>query len=251
MSSEKALETLAVFQDRLSKLHGVQSSSNWEVEWEILRIDVNEWIKSTFATDSIEYRKVKKVLFPGPVIIGAFSNEYRYFLGQAKRLQQSLTLVEHRLTQGQAGLLDETPDEHLIEPGTPHSAYVFLRDIVEGASRLVFLVDPYVDRTLFSLLSNVAAGVEIRILTRPQNVPADFVTEAGKFTQQSGAQLECRVGLDDFHDRFFAIDDRLFFSGASLKDLGKKGSVVGEIQDIKDQIVIRLEKMWQSASALK
>ena len=251
MSSEKALEMLAVFQDRLSKLQGVQSSSNWEVEWEILMIDVNEWIKSTFATDSIEYQKIKKVLFPGPVIIGAFSNEYVYFLGKAKRLQQSLTLVEHRLTQGQAGLLQETPDEHLIEPGTQHSAYVFLRDIIKAASGAALLVDPYVDGSIFDLLSNVSASVKVRILTRKKNLPSDFAKELRLFVKEKGISVEARVGLGDFHDRFLAIDDRLFFSGASFKDLGKKGSVVGELQDIKDQIMKRLEKMWQSASALK
>ncbi len=249
MGHEKALETVAMFLNTLESLVQMGSDSNWRDEWHIYQNDVEEWIKGTFDEGSKDYREIHQVLHPEISIAG--TNPYRDFMSDARYLKRSLALVEHRLKQGQAQPLQETADERLIEPGTPHSAYVFLRDIVEGASRRVFLVDPYVDRTLFSLLSNVAASVEIRILTRLRNVPADFVTEAGKFAQQSGAQLECRVGLADFHDRFLAIDDRLFFSGASLKDLGKKGSVVGEIQDIKDQIVKRLEKMWQSASALK
>lgn len=249
MSSEKALEMLATLQERLESLLQMGPNSDWRVKWDIWRNDIEEWIKGTFEEGSKDYQEIYGMLHPTVFAVGG--DPYRDFVFEAQRLQRGFALIEHRLKEGQAQPLQETADERLIEPGTPHSAYVFLRDIIEAASRRVFLVDPYVDRTLFSLLFNVAAGVEIRILTRPQNVPADFVTEAGKFTQQSGAQLECRVGLDDFHDRFLAIDDRLFFSGASLKDLGKKGSVVGEIQDIKDQIVKRLERMWQSASTLK
>ena len=249
MSNEKALETVAMFQEKLRSLLEMGPNSNWRVEWDICQNDIGEWIKGTFEEGSKDYQEIHRILHPTVLVLGR--DDYQGFVYDAQRLQRSFALTEHRLKEGQAQPLQDTADELLIEPGTPHSAYVFLRDIVEAASRLVFLVDPYVDRTLFSLLSNVAAGVEIRILTRPQNVPADFVAEAGKFIQQSGVQLECRAGLADFHDRFLATDDRLFFSGASFKDLGKKGSVVGEIQDIKDQIVKRLEKMWQSASALK
>ena len=169
MSNEKALETVAMFQEKLRSLLEMGPNSNWRVEWDICQNDIEEWIKGTFEEGSKDYQEIHRILHPTVLVLGR--DDYQGFVYDAQRLQRSFALTEHRLKEGQAQPLQDTADELLIEPGTPHSAYVFLRDIVEAASRLVFLVDPYVDRTLFSLLSNVAARVEIRILTRPQNVP--------------------------------------------------------------------------------
>ncbi len=250
MSQEAALQAVGTFRGWLDKL--LQTGPGWELEsqWYILKNDIDEWVSTTFEDNSKDYRQIDRILHPMTVILGAIGNRHLEISGKAERLLEAFALVENRLKEGQA-MLPVTPDEHLIEPGTPHSAYVFLRDIVEPASRLVFAVDPYVDRSLFSLLSNVAASVEIRILTRQQNAPADFVIEASKFVQQIGANLDCRAGLNDFHDRFLVVDNRLFFSGASFKDLGKKASVVAEVQDIKARTLAELETRWNSATQLK
>jgi len=224
--------------------------SGWQTARDILRNDIDEFAQSRFKDKSPDRAAIMNALYPRSFSI--YGSQWQNFMNDyGQEIPSALALVRHRIVKGQARLAEDEPDQHLIEPGTPHSAYVFLRDIVETASQSVFLVDPYVDRSLFSLLTNAPAGVEIRILTRQQNVPADFVAEASKFTQQTGANLECRAGLNDFHDRFLVADDKLFFSGASFKDLGKKGSVVAEVNDIKGQTLNELEARWNSASSLK
>jgi len=247
---EEVLAQLDELLGRWKDLMNAGPVADWRTTRDILRNDIEEFADKWFDKASPDRTTVQHALYPsGFSIYGSpwqnFSNDY----GEA--IPRALRVVKHRIENGQAKLLQTMADEHLIEPGTPHSSYVFLRDIVEAASRLIFLVDPYVDRSLFSLLSNVPAGVEIRILTRQQNAPADFVTEASKFVQQTGAKLVCRAGLNDFHDRFLAVDDKLFFSGASFKDLGKKGSVVAEVDDIKAQTLKELEARWNSAPPLK
>lgn len=224
--------------------------NGWRFKWDILANDIQVFADRTFDKGSEDYQALHDALHPVMVSVGG--DEKRGFLDDyGEPVARALALVKHRLEQGHADLLQKKPDEILIEPGTPHSAYVFLRDVVQAASRLVFLVDPYVDRSIFSLLSNVPTGVEIRVLTRQQNAPADFAAEALKFTQQFGSNLECRAGLNDFHDRFLVVDEKLFLSGASFKDLGKKVSVVAEVQDIKAHTLAELEARWNSAGPLK
>ena len=249
MSQETAMQAIETFRERLYALVRVASISELEIQWEIIRNDIDEWIGAAFERESRDYQEINRILHPMAISIGP-SNPYLEVSTDSDRLLRAFALVEHRLKQGQARLLQLTPDEHLIEAGTPHSAYVLLRIIIESASRLVFLVDPYVDRTLFPLLSNAPAGVEIRILTRQAKTPADFVTEATKFIHQTSANLDCRAGLDDFHDRFLVVDDKLFFSGASFKDLGKKASVVAKVEDVKTQTITELEARWNCATPL-
>ncbi len=251
VNTEQALVSTQELLARLKQLRGSQGKKDrWRIDADIIRNDAEEFAETTFPKKSPEHTALYKALYPAGY--SNFGNAWeRFWSDYGSHLERALQVVKHRLQQGQARLLQHAADEHLIEPGTPYSAYILLRQLVESATSSILLADPYVDRTLFPLLSNAGNNVPIRILTRQQNVPADFVTEAAKFMQQTGAQLECRAGIDDLHDRFLVVDDRLFFSGASFKDLGKKGSVVAEIKDIKIQSVAELEKRWKSATVLR
>jgi hypothetical protein len=236
--------------ERMKDLLQAGPYDSWKVDKEILMNDIREFAKMTFAKESTDHAHIMHVFNPrSSYIYGTEWSNWVQTYGE--RMETALSVVRHRLEEGQTKLLQVAPGQHLIEPGTPHTAYVLLRDIVGSASRFVFLVDPYVDRSLFSLLSNVHAGVEIRILTRQQSTPPDFVAEASKFAQQMRAKVECRAGLSDFHDRFLVVDDKVFFSGASFKDLGKKGSVVAELQDIRLQTRAELENRWNVANRLE
>jgi len=249
MTLDKAKTRLEQLVGRMKTLLDVGHHDSWKTDKEILMNDIREYAKRTFDKGSVDYREIMGVFSPGGTFISGseWGNWVRTY---GENMETALQVVQHRLREGQSQLKATGQVEHLIEPGTQHTAYVLLRDIVESASRLVFLVDPYVDRTLFSLLSNVASGADVRILTRQGNVPSDFAAEAAKFGQQHKCKLQCRDGLNDFHDRFLIVDDRLFYSGASFKDLGKKESLVGEIEDIRSEIMNGLETRWKSATPL-
>jgi hypothetical protein len=250
MTNDEVLDEISGFRTRLLELANMGSQSPWEFRWDVLRNDVEEFAGRTFASNSRDYQIIHGALHPS--VVSLSGDKWREFLvNDYEPVGRALALVEHRLQQGQARLLEAAAEARLIGPRTPHSAYVLLREIVEGASQGMLIIDPYVDRSLFPLLSNVKRSIGVRILTRRQNVPTDFAEEAERFVGESGVSIQVRVGLDDFHDRFLVVDDRLFLSGASFKDLGKKGSVITEIADIKPDILCQLEQRWNSASALR
>ena len=248
-NEEQALSEIRPFIKRLTRVLDGTDSPDWRMEWEIVKNDILEFTRATFDANAKEYSTVFSVFKRRSIhIYGTDFENWSQDYGEP--MERALKLIEYRLAKGQTKLVQDEPQELLIGAGTPHSAYVLLRDMVEKASQSVLIVDPWVDRTLFDLLSNVPASVGVRILTRQQYLPSDFTTEATKFKQQHSARVEVRVGLSDLHDRFLAVDDRLFFSGASFKDLGKKGSMVIEIFDVRAETVSALEASWNAGKVL-
>jgi hypothetical protein len=250
MTRDEAVREISALLKRLSKWAKAGAGPSWELEWDKLSNDIEDFVERTFGSNSKEETAIYAALNPRWVSVG--TNEWENTLKNYHQpVTRALLLVQHRLAQGQARLVEAARQAQLVQPGTPHSAYVLLRDIIEEASRSILLVDPYVDRSLLPLLSNVKPSVEVRILTRHENLPADFAEELGRFRQEKGLRIEARCGLQDFHDRFLVIDGRSFFSGASFKDLGKKGSVVIELKDIADQVITALGQRWDSAKPVQ
>jgi len=249
VACEEVLAQVSDLRGRLAQFLEAGSAPSWKVEWDKLKNDIEEFAEATFESNSKDSEAIRGALDPAWVSVGTdeWLNVVRNYVEPVTR---ALLLVQHRLERGQARLVAGAPQAHLIDARTPHSAYVFLRDIIEGASQSILVADPYVDRSLFPLLSNVKPSVAIRILTRQQNLPRDFAEELHRFQQEKGVRIEARSGLQDFHDRLLAVDGRLFLSGASFKDLGKKGSVVTELSDIRAEALKQLEQSWSSATAV-
>jgi len=94
---------------------------------------------------------------------------------------------------GETDLVPMSADANQVylPAGSQHDAYVELRKIVQLAKNDLLIVDPYVDETLWELLTNVQATVKLRILTR--EMKNDFRLEARKFTAQHGHKIEVRT----------------------------------------------------------
>jgi hypothetical protein len=193
------------------------------------RNDVEEFMKR-FSAVSKDHQLLEEALFP--TLVGDEEDWADFWRDYGHPIGKALSVVAYRIKQGQAKFNEpESPDEHLIEAGKPHTGYVVLRDIVETTVSDIMLVDAWVDRTLFDLLSNLKTPGAVRFLTRQDYLPIDFVTEAKKFSKEAKHSVGIRV-VGDIHDRFLVIDGRLYFSGASFKDWGKKSSVVSEMKDV-------------------
>jgi len=142
------------------------------------------------------------------------------------------------------------PAEQYIAPKSQFDAYGALKDKVKGAVGSVTLVDPYTDDATLQPLLCVDVRVNVRVLTVKPS--ADFGHALELFRQQWGGNVEARRGPKELHDRFLLVDDRVFFSGASFKDLGRKGSVIAEIRTdaIKKAVKKDIEAWWKAAQPI-
>ena len=122
-----------------------------------------------------------------------------------------------------------------------------IRKLIKTASQKLLIVDPYVDHTLFVLLSaNMAQDLSVQILTKSPS--PDFFLEAEKWQKQhSGASLDIRLSKD-FHDRFVVVDDKCWHLGCSIKDAGNKAFMLAEIEDhgIRLAILDKIQLSWES-----
>ena len=68
--------------------------------------------------------------------------------------------------------------------------WLILKKIVSNAATELLIVDPYTNRTLWTLVRNIPPSVKVRILT--ERMTADFLLAAKKFAAR--AQLDCTAG---------------------------------------------------------
>lgn len=139
---------------------------------------------------------------------------------------------------------------HYVPPRSQLDAYVLLKDTMDGASASLVVVDPYVDDSTLQPLLAVKPGVSIRLLTvKPSK---DFAHAVERFREQWGGNIEARKGTKELHDRFLLVDGRVFFSGASFKDLGQRGSMIDEIRSeaVKDAVRKDVEASWKQAQPI-
>ncbi|MCH8814642.1 MAG: hypothetical protein IH957_06005 [Chloroflexi bacterium] len=219
--------------------------TGWTSEARFIRNDVDEFA-AVFAQGSKDTEALSDAA--NPTYVGDEDDWDDWWIDYGNDLAKALEIVEHRLKAGQSELPPGGTDEVVIEADTPHSAYVKIRDIVEQASIRLTIVDPWVSSDLFPLLTNVDPKANVRILTKKDFMPKDFGTEAEKFARQHSMSLEVRTGLHDWHDRFIVVDDRVFHSGASFKDIGKKVSYVAEISSVNLTVIDEIEKRWKTAT---
>jgi hypothetical protein len=110
------------------------------------------------------------------------------------------------------------------------------------------IVDPYVDETLWELLTNVHPTVKLRILT--QQMKKDFRLEARKFAAQHGNTIEIKT-TSKYHDRFIVEDkQRCWHIGASIKDAGSKACAFSELlqAELVAFVISNVESEWVAAS---
>lgn len=142
------------------------------------------------------------------------------------------------------------PNQVYLPAGSQHDAYVELRKIVKIAKYDMLIVDPYVDETLWELLTNLHSTVKLRILT--EQMKQDFRLEARKFFAQHGNAIEVKT-TSRYHDRFIIEDgQRCWHIGASIKDAGNKAFAFSELlgPELVKCVIVDVETQWSSAKAV-
>jgi hypothetical protein len=127
--------------------------------------------------------------------------------------------------------LSDAEQQAFFATGSDHDAYIHIRAILQTAKANLFIIDPYMDGTIYQVLGTlISAKMTVKILT--SKVSSDFVLEGRKFVKQhTQFCLEFRR-TKDFHDRFIILDQtKCYLIGASIKDAGNKGFAIVELED--------------------
>ncbi|MCL2712624.1 MAG: virulence RhuM family protein [Methanomassiliicoccaceae archaeon] len=118
------------------------------------------------------------------------------------------------------------PDQGIFFEGQIFDAYVFVSDLIRSAKKTIILMDNYVDESVLLLLSNRQPNVDAVIYTK--NISAQLRSQIDKHNLQYDSVVVHETSR--FHDRFLMIDDAVYHTGSSLKDLGKKLSAYSKIE---------------------
>lgn len=130
-------------------------------------------------------------------------------------------------------------------PGAAYDFFVALNDLVASAKTQIFIVDPYLDTTVFDgYLHGLGRGVAVRLLTTKyiNNVRVAL----DKHRAQFASNIEARSS-NDLHDRIIFIDaGQCWVLGASIKDAAlKKPTYLAPLPtDVAEQKLALYEATW-------
>lgn len=146
--------------------------------------------------------------------------------------------------------VDAEVKELFFPKSTKHDAYVKIRKIVQKTLKSIWVIDPHIDSTIFTVLKTIPQlPIEINLLTF-QIHGNDFAHEASMFmSQHNDYSVEIRR-TPGFHDRFIVIDEsECWHIGASIKDAGNKAFMISLIEDDgnKAALIKQFENSWSTA----
>lgn len=147
----------------------------------------------------------------------------------------------------------KVPDKEQVAfaAGEVYDFFRELNKVVDSAESSLFIVDPYLDHTVFdNYLNSRNKNVTVRLLL---NKNADSVRPAAlKYIQQHGNVIELRKS-EKLHDRVIFVDGYVcWVVGQSLKDAAKaKPTYLAPLApDVVSAKLQDYETIWASASAI-
>ena len=127
--------------------------------------------------------------------------------------------------------------EQIFPTGCVWDAWAFISDLVRNAKQRIILIDNFVDDRVLSMFTKRANGVSATIHTRyNEQFLIDLKKHNTQYPEIEFIQLPHRN-----HDRFLIVDDKVYFIGASLKDIGTGLCAVAEME-IEPEIILELLK---------
>ena len=123
--------------------------------------------------------------------------------------------------------------EQIFPTGCVWDAWAFISDLVRNAKQRIILIDNFVDDRVLTMFTKRADGVTATIHTRYNE---QFLTDLKKHNTQY-PEIEFIQLPHRNHDRFLIIDDKVYFIGASLKDIGTGLCAVAEMEITPETIL--------------
>ena len=188
----------------------------------------------------------KKAIETSIKIMNAFVAMRRFMIQNAAVLMRIAHLEKQQIETDEKIdlILDKIEDispkplpEQIFPTGCVWDAWAFISDLVRNAKQRIILIDNFVDDRVLSMFTKRADGVTATIHTRYNE---QFLTDLKKHNTQY-PEIEFIQLPHRNHDRFLIIDDKVYFIGASLKDIGTGLCAVAEME-IEPETILELVK---------
>ena len=119
------------------------------------------------------------------------------------------------------------------------AAHEAIRKIVRVAKKRLILIDNYIDERVLTLLAERRAGVACRVYGKNVN-KRDIQLAFSRFQQQYPNDQLQMTQWNAAHDRFIVCDDTLWLCGSSVKDAGRRTSMLIKLETSPDLILATL-----------
>lgn len=175
-------------------------------------------------------------------IIDAFVAMRRFMVQNANILMRIAHLERHQIETDEKIdlILDKMEErspkmlpEQIFQTGCVWDAWSYVSDLVRSAKQRIVLIDNFVDDRVLSMLDKRAEGVSATIHSRYYE---QFQVDLKKHNEQYPVIDFVQLPHKN-HDRFLIIDDKVYFMGASLKDMGAGLCAVKELQTSPETIL--------------
>jgi len=176
------------------------------------------------------------------VIMNAFVAMRRFIVQNAGVLMRIAHLERHQIETDEKidKILDKMEErspkllpEQIFQSGCVWDAWSYVSDLVRSAKQRIVLIDNFVDDRVLSMLDKRAEGVTATIYSRYNE---QFMTDLKKHNEQYPAIDFVQLPHKN-HDRFLIIDGKVYFMGASLKDIGAGFCAVAEMQMAPEKVL--------------
>jgi len=142
-------------------------------------------------------------------------------------LKERVSHIENKMNNE-----DEIYKEKLFYENQIFDGYSFIKQLMLTAKSEIIIIDGYIDLSVLDMLNDVTVPITIYTL------PSAYLTNQDIAKFQINHILNV-IKDTKYHDRFLIIDDDVYSLGSSIKDIGKKISVMTKLTSITKEMIIK------------
>ena len=103
--------------------------------------------------------------------------------------------------------------------------YSFIKNLFNKAINRIIIIDGYLDYSVLEMLNDISVDISIYIASHTP------ISNKELSLFQANHVLNV-IRTNNYHDRFIIIDNELYSIGSSIKDIGKKISMISKLEAI-------------------
>jgi len=251
MQPEDLAANVEPFLERLVRLEedsteGLLTKSKYDTEMHAIRSGISALLERDTKPELVYRRGIERQPNWIEQSIGTFADRQHL-----ERIQGMIAVVRDLLASIQPDFLaihDRKKKHSIIVPGDTTRAALILMNILKRAKTTIAIVDEYLDESILTYLSSLPQPLAVRLLAEK---PTPLLSKLVAKLQPGYPNVELRLSTG-FHDRFVILDgDEVWHFGASLKDLGKEVSLIGQMDGTeRQQLLDFFNTHWAPAQVI-